>query len=98
MDGGSRCEGRLEVLHRGQWGTVCAFGGDERGATVVCKELGCGKPLSINLDKFGTGQIWLSNVDCTGSESALKNCGSLGWGKHSCGHSFDSYIVCSGML
>ncbi|XP_049330176.1 deleted in malignant brain tumors 1 protein-like [Astyanax mexicanus] len=96
MDGGSRCAGRLEVLHRGQWGTVCAVGGDERAALVVCKELGCGEPLSIDVSSSGSGQIWMSHVDCSGSESTVKQCGSLGWDEHKCSHFLDSEIICSG--
>ncbi|XP_066524958.1 scavenger receptor cysteine-rich type 1 protein M130-like [Hoplias malabaricus] len=96
VDGGSRCGGRVEVFHRGQWGTVCVLGGNEVAGAVVCRELDCGKPLSLDLDKLGTGPIWMSFVDCDGSESSLKNCGSLGWGKHSCNHEFDAQLICSG--
>ncbi|XP_072529575.1 scavenger receptor cysteine-rich type 1 protein M130-like [Salminus brasiliensis] len=96
VDGGSRCAGRLEVFHRGQWGTVCVVGGDERAAKVVCRQLDCGEPLSIDVSSSGTGRIWMSYVDCSGSESTLKNCGSLGWDEPRCTHFFDAEIICSG--
>ncbi|XP_049334607.1 scavenger receptor cysteine-rich type 1 protein M130 isoform X12 [Astyanax mexicanus] len=38
----------------------------------------------------------MSHVKCTGSESTLKHCGSLGWGEHSCNHNMDIELTCSG--
>ncbi|KAI4878979.1 hypothetical protein NFI96_032273, partial [Prochilodus magdalenae] len=96
VDGGSRCAGRVEVLYRGEWGTVCVVGGNVLAAVVVCRELDCGEPLNIDIAVPGSGTIWMSNVDCSGSESTLKNCGSLGWGKHSCIHLMDAEVICSG--
>ncbi|XP_037396159.1 deleted in malignant brain tumors 1 protein-like, partial [Pygocentrus nattereri] len=100
VDGGSRCAGRVEVLHRGQWGTVCGHGWDMRDAAVVCRELRCGEAVdALSKTPFGpgSGPIWMDNVDCSGSESTLKNCGSKGWGKHNCDHSSDSGVICSGV-
>ena len=33
-------EGWLEVLHEGQWGTVCSEGFDGKDARVACRSLG----------------------------------------------------------
>uniref|UniRef100_A0A8C1S3C9 SRCR domain-containing protein n=1 Tax=Cyprinus carpio TaxID=7962 RepID=A0A8C1S3C9_CYPCA len=101
VGGHSRCAGRVEVLHRGQWGTVCGDGWDMADAAVVCRELDCGEPVDALSDAHfgsGSGPIWMNYVMCTGSESTLKNCGSLGWGKSRCDHSKDNGVICSGNI
>uniref|UniRef100_A0A8C1XRJ7 SRCR domain-containing protein n=1 Tax=Cyprinus carpio TaxID=7962 RepID=A0A8C1XRJ7_CYPCA len=97
VGGHSRCSGRVEVLHRGQWGTVCDLGWGLADAAVVCRELDCGEPVDALGDAHfgqGSGPIWMSAV-CTGSESTLKSCWSGGWGKHNCDHSKDAGVICS---
>uniref|UniRef100_A0A3B1J1E4 SRCR domain-containing protein n=1 Tax=Astyanax mexicanus TaxID=7994 RepID=A0A3B1J1E4_ASTMX len=101
VDSGSRCAGRVEVLHRGQWGTVCDDNWDMRDAAVVCRELGCGEAVdTFHESHFGSGSgpIWMNDVDCSGSESTLKNCRSPLWGKHICNKTKNSGVICSGKL
>jgi len=99
VGGRSRCAGRVEVLHRGQWGTVCDFAWDMTDAAVVCRELDCGEPVDALGDAhfgLGSGPIWMDLVLCTGSESTLKNCGTAGWNIHACTHNYDAGVICSG--
>lgn len=101
MDGPNRCSGRVEVLHNDVWGTVCDEGWDLREARVVCRQLGCGTALSSpKKSKYGEGkgQIWLSGLDCKGTEGSLFKCKSKAWGENACNHVEDASVECSGNL
>ncbi|XP_064369538.1 deleted in malignant brain tumors 1 protein-like [Dromaius novaehollandiae] len=100
VDGGSRCAGRVEVKHEGQWGTVCSYDfiWDVRGASVVCRQLGCGTVARTSPYMpfgAGAGRIWLQPFLCRGSETALHHCPHYGWGQHYCGHDTDVGVTCS---
>ena len=101
VGGDSRCAGRLEVLHKGQWGTVCDDGWGEEADQVVCRQLGCGPSLSHTAKyrrRFGpgVGRIWLDDVACSGKEKSLEQCPHRFWGQHNCNHAEDVAVVCAG--
>ena len=90
--------GRVEVFYNGQWGTICDHYWDINAAGVVCRQVGYNyavRALRGYEVPDGTGQIWLDDVGCTGSEQSLINCTHNGWGSHNCRHRNDAGVECS---
>ncbi|KAM4598236.1 scavenger receptor cysteine-rich type 1 protein M160-like [Polymixia lowei] len=101
VNGTGPCSGRVEVYHRGQWGTVCDNSWDIIDAKVVCRQLGCGKALDTKYRAYfgeGSGDILMSGVTCSGSEETLLQCNHKRVGSIKCGHDEDAGVVCSGRV
>ncbi|XP_068722638.1 deleted in malignant brain tumors 1 protein-like [Montipora capricornis] len=94
--GSSEKEGRVEVFHQGEWGTVCDDGWTTNNARVVCNELGFTSVRKF-LQSFGpgVGRLWLDRVNCNGKETALVECQHRGWDITSCSHQEDVGVICS---
>ena len=89
--------GRVEVFYREQWGTICDDYWDINDANVACRQLGYQygvQALQEGDIRPGSGEIWLDDVDCTGSEKNLASCSHSGWGNHNCVHQEDAGVEC----
>ena len=96
---GTKCSGRVEIYHSGQWGTICDDHWGMQEANVACQELDCGTAVAVKYKAFfgmGTDQVWMDDIDCTGSEKALAECPHRGFGENDCDHNEDAGLVCSG--
>ncbi len=94
--------GTVQVLHNGQWGTVCDDGHSNNNfdATVICRQLGFLQGVGYKKAHYGRGfgPIWLDNVGCKGTEQRIADCPHRGWGTHNCGHGEDYGVNCTGHL
>ena len=96
VNGLNEYEGRVEIFHNNQWGTVCDDAWDADDAAVVCRQLGFSGGVSLEDNEFGNGldPIWLDEVECNGYESSLSECQHRTWGEHNCGHYEDAGVRC----
>lgn len=95
-DGPKATEGRVEVYHDGQWGTVCDDWWDSSEAGVVCRYLGYTEGEAMRKGYYGPGEgpIWLDSIDCEGEEKTLGDCWHDTWGRTDCSHREDSGVIC----
>ncbi|KAM6957747.1 scavenger receptor cysteine-rich domain-containing protein DMBT1-like [Aplochiton taeniatus] len=97
-NGPSECAGRLELLHHGQWGTVCTQHWSMYHSEQACKLLDCGYAVSSPGDAHfgqGTGPVLNAGLGCFTSEKTLIQCSLHGFNTSTCDHSEDVPVVCS---
>lgn len=104
VQGTSRAQGRIEVLHNNVWGTVCDdfLEGltDTRAAnfsSVSCRQLGFtgGATLGNSAVTDGPDPIGMDDLNCSGTETGLLMCMSTAWGVHNCSHVEDVGVNCT---
>ncbi|XP_074497100.1 scavenger receptor cysteine-rich type 1 protein M130-like isoform X2 [Sebastes fasciatus] len=80
VGGASRCVGRLEMKHKGEWRPVADdfFKWDLMSAAVVCKQLDCGSVLSTGRrNDSDQRHAWRISSSCRQSESSIRECVSI---------------------
>ena len=96
VGGADDYEGRIEICHNGIWGTICDDLWSANDGEVACRQLGLDYVATRTRAFYGegTGEIWLDNVGCTGSETELVDCNHNGFGVHNCRHNEDAGLLC----
>ncbi|XP_072018363.1 neurotrypsin-like [Amphiura filiformis] len=101
VDGIDPNEGRVEILHNGEWGTVCDDDWSKQDAIVVCRQImgihhGVLQAEAYSSAWFGqgSGNILLDDVQCTGNENFLNECSHAGWRFNDCTHEEDAAVIC----
>ncbi|XP_068199354.1 scavenger receptor cysteine-rich type 1 protein M130-like [Antennarius striatus] len=100
-NGPNRCAGRVEYYDKGRWGPVCGELWDVNDATVVCKQLECGRPDKITTaTEFGqgSGQVWIDQIECSGSETTMAECPQSRFTDRTCNATSIAGVVCTGSL
>ena len=110
LEGGANAlEGRLEVFHKGEWGTVCddrLDNADNIAPALACRFMGYANgrliPRGAVPPASSSQKIWLDDVRChlgsnhwTGATpSKLHHCYHAGWGLNNCTHDEDVHLRC----
>ncbi|XP_063969637.1 atrial natriuretic peptide-converting enzyme-like isoform X2 [Lytechinus pictus] len=97
VGGNGQTSGRVEVFHNNQWGTVCDDYFSEAAARVVCNQLNIKGDVRVYPQASfgeGSGQIWLDDVRCSGTEPSLRQCTTPELGRHNCQHNEDVGVEC----
>ena len=97
VDGVGPRDGRVEIYHFGQWGTVYDASWDLLDAIVVCRQLGYPTAVATKAVRCGNTTNWLSYVQCTGLESNLTQCSTGDPLLYFCSSSYGSAgVICAG--
>lgn len=87
----------MEISYDGQKGSICNKYWSKTNARVLCKEKGYADGETTNLGSVGTGNVFLSDVLCVGTETSILKCNSSGWDvptEGCAGHTKDVEVMC----
>lgn len=88
----------MQSLHVDSWDfyqLVCSILHALQAGITAYKHILGATALSRATFGPGTGQIWLDNVACAGTESRLIECTANNIGTHNCVHSEDAGVRCT---
>ncbi|XP_043538437.1 scavenger receptor cysteine-rich type 1 protein M130-like [Chiloscyllium plagiosum] len=98
VNGGSRCDGRVEIYYNGSWDTVQDTLWDLSEADVLCRQLECGHALeTYNTSKYGDSSErgTVHSVQCHGQELLLRDCNISNTLNQFVSDSTDVGVLCS---
>lgn len=98
-DGDTPQSGRVEILFKGHWSSVCDnyFGNQE--ARVICNMLGyqdtgIAQFFSGSHFGIGSGDMHVYRLSCKGTETDIKNCSPI-WSQNQCDHRREAGVNCA---
>ena len=98
-DGGSDdgTQGDIQIYDKTdrRWKAMCDDGWNLRAATVVCRQLNLGPPVSIYFHSAGTPGVayGIESVNCVGTESNIAECNYTT--DHDCYRHEGAGVICS---
>lgn len=101
VNGPHPCSGRVEFYNNGQWGTICGESWDLSDASVVCKQLDCGRAHKISTMTeygLGSGHTYTHRLECNGRESTLSQCSQRPIEPQTCNATSVAGVACTGMM
>ncbi|XP_038549322.1 scavenger receptor cysteine-rich type 1 protein M130-like [Micropterus salmoides] len=100
VGGASRCVGRLEMKHFGEWRPVAdsSSNWDLMSASLVCRQLDCGYPLSTGRrEDLHNQDAWII-ASCIPFYSGIRECAFLSFGYDSNRRVLSLEVTCSDIL
>ncbi|KAL5015278.1 hypothetical protein ScPMuIL_009548 [Solemya velum] len=98
VDGLTCADGRVEIYHNGQWGTICSGLRSIAVARTVCKMLGLRGGTSLDPEDVVDGNygqpIWLELIYCGNEIDSIVDCEHNNFGSNYCSHSSDLGVLC----
>ncbi|KAK7909460.1 hypothetical protein WMY93_014144 [Mugilogobius chulae] len=75
VGGASRCNGTVEVKHKGEWRRGTSYLWTLENTDVLCRLLDCGSAVSgRDRHDFPVSPVWRINPDCVRRKSAVRDC------------------------
>ena len=96
--GGATFKGRVEVLYKDNWNTVCDDEWTPSNTDVVCKQLDYDAGVKVAWFGPGSGTILLDSVQCVGNEPNLLECRHNGFFNTNCKHTEDVGVECKSVI
>ena len=98
VDGRKNSEGRVEIFHNGQWGTLCDRRLGHVEASTICRHLGFDGGIFAGSAYFGAGSgvFWSLNTTCLTTARCAAVTPQVNTIK--CSHDEDFSVICGELI